>query len=119
VADGFELAKPAINGEGLLNNKFPPPMGREPMALEIYGKLIAAGNFTFNTLEAWRMLLARERNVRKLDHQESHSELDPEASRRLEDLIDGRDLPTPLYVQIRVATYANVYYPGADVPFYM
>jgi hypothetical protein len=31
----------------------------------------------------------------------------------------GAELPTPICVRLETATYANIMFPGVDVPFYM
>jgi len=93
-----------------------PPMGGQPMAIELYGSLVAAGNYDFRTREAGRFLLLRERLLQSENFGDSP---DTDGFRRQMDLVHGHDLPEPLVVVLQSATYANVLYPGPGVPFYM
>lgn len=93
-----------------------PPMGGNPMAIELYGRLIAAGDYDFSTREAGRFLLLRERSLQSIDYGDQP---DADAYQRMDDHASGRDLPGPLVAVIESATYANVLYPGPGVPFYM
>ncbi|MDI3286299.1 hypothetical protein [Polyangium sp. 15x6] len=94
-----------------------PPMRDEPMALELYGRLVAVGDYDFRTREAGRYLLRREREMHSLCGPDA-SPTDAERLRMME-LIHGRDFPGPLVVILSAATYANVRCPGVGVPFYM
>ncbi|MDC3957606.1 hypothetical protein [Polyangium jinanense] len=93
-----------------------PPMGDEPMALELYGRLVAVGDYDFRTREAGRYLLHREREMHSLHPADPPTDA---AHLRMMDLIHGRDFPGPLVVVLSAATYANVRFPGVGVPFYM
>lgn len=93
-----------------------PPMGDTPMAIELYGRLVAAGAHDFGTRKGAQYLLERERT---LDSIHTGKPGDADAHRRLRDLVHGRDLPVPLVIVLESATYANVLYPGPGVPFYM
>ena len=93
-----------------------PPMGGNPMAIELYGRLIAAGDYDFRTREAGRFLLLRQRSFESIEYGEQP---DADAYQRMDDHACGRDLPGPLVVVLEYATYANVLFPGPGVPFYM
>jgi hypothetical protein len=93
-----------------------PPSGGEPMALELYGRVIAVGEHDLGAPSGARLLLQRSREREDLD---AAPQTDAVARARGNRLLLGADLPTPLFVLIETATYANVRFPGVGVPFYM
>jgi hypothetical protein len=78
-----------------------PPAGTVPMAIEVYGRVVALGDVDLSSLAGGRLLIHRERERRR------HAD------------IEGRELPVPIFVRMDVATYANVLYPGVGVPSYL
>lgn len=77
----------------------PDPSSDQPMFLELYGHIALVGDHDLRTFEGAIWQRRYHRRTRE-DH-------------RLE------QLPGPLVVRLEAATWANVSYPGFDVPFYM
>jgi hypothetical protein len=90
-----------------------PPSEGEPMALELYGQLLAVGEHDLGSPSGARLMIQRSREYERLDPL-----VDAAARARHEQLVLGADLPAPLYIILRSATYANVLFPGDGVPFY-
>jgi hypothetical protein len=76
----------------------PEPRSRQPMFLELYGHMALVGAHDLRTLEGAIWQRRYQRCTRE------HPRLGP--------------LPGPLVVRLEAATWANVSYPGFDVPFY-
>lgn len=100
-----------------------PPDGDEPMAIELYGQIVAFGDMDIDSLAAGRLILAHQQRMFALSTRRSSADgeaaRDNEATASLDNWVAGRELPVPLYISIRSATYANVLFCGVGVPFYM
>lgn len=76
-----------------------PPDGDVPMAIELYARIGACGPLELASDEGVLMLHRRRERADK-------------------DFHVMRDLPTPYYAVVRVATYANIMLPGVGIPCY-